>query len=89
MSRLRIISASAALLLVAACAPTLESPPLRRALTVRPRPQCSGQGDFSWSAVPSPGRLEAAWSTRRARPATRCAGRRGPDPGNPRGPGGG
>lgn len=75
MSRLRILSASAALLLVAACAPTLGPPP-------PPPPGASGPPsanlfraeDFSWSAVPGPGRVEGRLVYRAGQTRYTCQG---------------
>lgn len=74
MSRIRLISASAALLFVAACAPTLGPPP--------PPPPGSGPAtagtfraeDFSWSAVPGAGRVEGRLTYKAGQTRYSCTG---------------
>lgn len=74
MSRIRLISASAALLFVAACAPTLGPPP--------PPPPGSGPAtagtfraeDFSWSAVPGAGRVEGHLTYKAGQTRYSCTG---------------
>lgn len=75
MSRIRLLSASAALLLVAACAPTMGPPP-------PPPPGSDGPasantfraGDFSWSAVPGPGRVDGRLVFRSGQARYSCEG---------------
>lgn len=74
MSRIRLISASAALLFVAACAPTLGPPP--------PPPPGSGPAtagtfraeDFSWSAVPGHGRVDGRLTYKAGQTRYSCTG---------------
>ena len=75
MSRIRLLSASAALLLVAACAPTLGPPP-------PPPPGTGGPAsagvfraeDFSWSAVPGPGRVDGRLTYKAGQTRYSCSG---------------
>ena len=75
MSRTRIVSASAALLLVAACAPTLGPPPPPPPPgSTPPSPGVFRPEDFSWSAVPGPGRIEGRLAYRAGQTRYSCAG---------------
>lgn len=75
MSRKSLVSASAALLLVAACAPTLGPPPP----PPPPRGAAPSAGvfraeDFSWSAVPGPGRIEGRLVYKAGQTRYSCSG---------------
>ena len=75
MSRTRIVSASAALLLVAACAPTLGPPPPPP--PPHAPPPSAGvfrSEDFSWSAVPGPGRIDGRLVYKAGPTRYSCAG---------------
>jgi hypothetical protein len=75
MSRTRLVSASAALLLVAACAPTLgPPPPPPPPSSTPPSPGVFRPEDFSWSAVPGPGRIEGRLAYRAGQTRYSCAG---------------
>ncbi|WP_332773546.1 hypothetical protein [Phenylobacterium sp.] len=72
-----LASALAALILVAACAPTLGPPPPPPPPRDRAPPPAAGgfrAGDFSWSAVPGPGRVDGRLTYRAGPVRYSCAG---------------
>jgi hypothetical protein len=74
MSRISLISASAALLLVTACAPILGPPPPPPGAGGPPSATEFRPGDFSWSAVPGPGRVDGRLVYRMGQTRYSCSG---------------
>ena len=76
MSPSRLFAASATLVLLSACAPTMGPPPPPPPPNRGPPPSAGTfrPGDFSWSAVPGPGRIEGVLGYRAGPVRYTCSG---------------
>jgi hypothetical protein len=74
MSRISLIASAAALLMVAACAPTLGPPPPPPGAGGPPSATEFRPADFSWSAVPGPGRVDGRLVYRAGPTRYTCSG---------------